>query len=79
MITVQSGMDSFPFLHITRTMKLGDQEVTWSDVFACNLHVAVNREGFEVRRLPLCQWFYRDHTGCPDCERLGIRPGDGTQ
>lgn len=74
MITVTNGMRSFPFAKISMKMKLNDKPVGWSDVFTCNLHIDVNKSGFAVRTLPLCEIFLKDHEGCPACESYGIVP-----
>jgi hypothetical protein len=74
MITVPNGMPKFQFRKITKAMRLGTEPITWSDVFTCNLHVSVQRnDSFTVRRLPVCEYFLRDHADCDDCIRLGIR------
>jgi hypothetical protein len=74
MITVPNGVPSFPFGKISTKLTLNEKPVWWSDVFTCNLHVAVNRDGFAVRPLPLCDFFRNDHEGCEICVGFGIVP-----
>jgi hypothetical protein len=73
MITVPNGVRSFPFRKISRALRLGEVDIDWADVFICNLHVQVRRGGeFRVRRLPICEYFLKDHADCEACAELGI-------
>jgi hypothetical protein len=75
MITVPNGMDRVAYSAITRELRLGQERISWVDVFACNLEVRIRRDGsFEVLRQPVCEFFLRDHADCEDCQRLGIVP-----
>ena len=73
MITVPNGMQSFPYMTMSRTMRLGEAEIGWDDVFFLNLHVQVQRDRkFRVQRLPICPYLLKDHTECETCAHLGI-------
>lgn len=77
MITVPSGLERLAFTNITRKLRLDGETVDWVDVFACNLHVDVLRNGeVVVKRLPLCEFFVKNHAAeCDVCQRLGIGIG----
>jgi hypothetical protein len=55
-------------------MFLGQERVGWEDIFACNLHVDIQRNGqILVKRLPVCGFFIRNYVAvCAACQRLGI-------
>lgn len=74
LISVPNGKRSYPFKRIERTMTLDGASIGWEDVYLCNLHIRVNRDGsFDVLRLPLCEYFIRDHANhCARCIELSI-------
>jgi hypothetical protein len=74
MITVPNGVPRFQFSRITQTMKVNGCRVYWEDIFLCNFHVAVRRNGTPViNHLPLCEFFRRRHVDdCAICQQLGV-------
>ena len=74
LISVPNGTWSYPFKQIERTMTLDDAPIGWEDVYLCNLHIRVNRNhSFDVLRLPLCEYFIRDHAlNCTRCIALSV-------
>ena len=74
MITVPAGIQRLRFNKITNDLWLTGQRVRWMDVYTCNLHVALHRDGkVVVNQLPVCEFFLKGHAAeCEDCQRLGI-------
>ncbi len=73
MITVPGGSLGIPFGKISKAMAVNGSPVNWHDVYTCNLHVALYRDGkFAVKPLPVCEFFRKDHADCERCKKLGL-------
>lgn len=58
---------------MTRSLRLGDLEITWADVFALNLRVHISASGaVTVSFLPRCERCLRDAEDCEVCRELRV-------
>jgi hypothetical protein len=74
MITVPSGLPKLSYRKLERSLNLNGKDIDWPDVFTCNLHVDIHKNGdVLVKPLPVCDIFKKDHIAtCERCQELGI-------